>query len=146
VQDALWVHLQLTGHPYSYNFAHLEEALNYQYDYGKRGDIFEQASRVMRGFERLAPMETVNTALGIAVGIGFLQLNGYQATFAASRLKKFSDTVISGATPVKTVRENFEAAKHHHIGTVKDALSTVLSQFNAGLSAIAKVEIIGAAR
>jgi len=78
VQDVLWINTEITKKVSSFKFLQLEEAVNYQYGYGKSADILAQAGQFLQGFLRLRPFEDGNRATAFISALTFLKINGFE--------------------------------------------------------------------
>ncbi|HWP30647.1 MAG TPA: hypothetical protein VNK96_02835 [Fimbriimonadales bacterium] len=77
VQDVLWINTEITKKVCSFKYLQLEEAVNYQYGYGKSVDVLGQAGQFLQGFLRLRPFETGNRATAFISALTFLKINGF---------------------------------------------------------------------
>lgn len=78
VQDVLWINTEITKKVSSFKYLQLEEAVNYQYGYGKSVEVLEQAGQFLQGFLRLRPFEAGNRATAFISALTFLKINGYE--------------------------------------------------------------------
>lgn len=136
VQDVLWIHLQIAKKPEKFSYAKLEEAVSYQYAYGKSKDPVAQAKRFLTGFANKAPFESNNRAVGFVAGVAFLSLNGFTAQLddnnAAGWLQEVSKHAV-GPTPTTTgIIRNTE---DHH-GTTRAILETVLISYQVAIESL----------
>jgi prophage maintenance system killer protein len=114
VQDHLWMNLQVTKKQPSWNFAKLEQAVYYQYAYGRSTDLIAQAARYLHGFIKNAPFESGNAA---TAGIGlatFLKLNGYELKVDAKGLRKLVESSNGTLESCESELRKATQKSHHH--------------------------------
>ena len=136
VQDILWINLQVTKTTHTFNYAKLEEATYYQYAYGDSDDLFAQASRFTRGFQKLAPLAEGNEATAFVAVNTFLLLNGAELTVDD---RQAAEWFRSGASTSAVSRLEDE---HSLSDKVRDVVVHVMQRFPDSISALAGRPII----
>lgn len=93
VQDVLWINTEITKKVSSFKFLQLEEAVNYQYGYGKSVDVLAQAGQFLQGFIRLRPFEAGNRATALISALTFLKINGFEINLDPNSAKNWAMAV-----------------------------------------------------
>lgn len=115
VPDVLWINLQLTGEPQSFDYAKLEEATFYQYSAGNSRDLAHQAARFLKGFHTMAPLAKGNEATAFVGMLAFLRMNAANLTLTDSEATSWARNIWSGgANALAAVTERFTEGEHHH--------------------------------
>lgn len=130
VQDVIWIHLQIAKKPVKFDYAKLEEAVSYQYAYGKSKDVLSQAARFFSGFPTMSPFDSCNRAAAFVSGVTFLALNGFSLKAAEKEaIQWFDRASMKGegrlAIELGTVKE---AGAHH--STTRDVAGEVLESYS----------------
>ncbi len=137
VQDVLWIHLQIAKRPVKFNYAKLEEGVNYQYAYGKSKDLVSQAARFFSGFPAMNPFESGNEAVTAAAGITFLALNGYDLKVGVKELSSWLEKASNPAEANVAIETSVIRSEHGHHGTTKEVAQHVLDKYFSALQLIA---------
>jgi prophage maintenance system killer protein len=116
VQDMLWINLQVTKQVNAFDFAKLEEAVFYQYSYGKSLDVLRQAGQFVSGFAKNKPFTAGSEACAFVGCIIFLNLNGYQVSLTdiegSAWFEKACSSQVSGTEAVRNTAKRQEVAHH----------------------------------
>lgn len=136
VQDVLWIHLQIAKKAEKFHYAKLEEAVGYQYAYGKSKDVVSQAARFFWGFQQMSPFEGDNKAVAMAAGITFLKLNGLHLNVGVKELPEWFARVSDRNESKLAIETSVAGDDHAHHITPREAASSVLKAYE---SAIQKV-------
>jgi prophage maintenance system killer protein len=136
VQDVLWIHLQIAKKAEKFHYAKLEEAVGYQYAYGKSKDVISQAARFFWGFQQMSPFEGDNRAVAMAAGITFLKLNGLNLNVGVRELPEWFARVSNRVESKLAVETSVVHDDHGHHTTPREAATSVLAAYE---SAIQKV-------
>lgn len=134
VQDVLWLHLQIAKKAVKFNYAKLEEGVNYQYAYGKSKDILSQSARFFSGFPKMNPFESGNRAVTLAAGITFLALNGYELKVNAKDLSDWLDRASSPSDAKVALELAMVKSDHAHHGTTKEIAKDILEKYHTAIS------------
>ena len=109
VQDVLWVNNEVAKKVNTYKFAQLEEAVFYQYGYGKSEDVIAQAGGFLEGFIKLRPFESANKGTAFVSVLTFLQINGYDLNLppeeAAKWAMRVADKEVKGIDAIKSIAD-----------------------------------------
>lgn len=78
VQDVIWINTEITKETNEFKYAQLEEAVFYQYGYGKSKNVLAQAAHFLQGFLKLRPFTAGNRATAFISALTFLKINSYE--------------------------------------------------------------------
>ncbi len=129
VQDVLWIHLQIAKKAVKFNYAKLEEAVNYQYAYGKSKDVLSQASRFLVGFPAMSPFECENRAVALASAITFLELNGYELSVGEGQLSSWFERASARGESLLALDTGVRRSEHAHHATTRQVATEVLKAY-----------------
>ena len=127
VQDVLWIHLQTAKRTVPFNFAKLEEAVHYQYSYGKSKDIVKQAKRMAKGIVALAPFDEGNTEAALVSLVAALEANGYHVSVPSKNASAWLEGVL--ASKLEDVLEGVVKTDGHHEVSVRDAAKAAVAKY-----------------
>lgn len=130
VQDVLWIHLQIAKKAVKFNYAKLEEAVNYQYAYGKSKDVLSQASRFLVGFPAMSPFECGNRAAALASAVTFLELNGYQVSVGEGQLASWFERASTRGESMLALDTGVRRSDHAHHTTTRQVANEVLKTYS----------------
>lgn len=139
VPDVLWINLQLTGKPQSFDYATLEEATFYQFASGNSKDIARQAARFLVGFRRLAPLAVGNDATAFVSTVAFLRMNNSNLDISDELAAGWLEQVWANTTDATLVTGKVKEDHSHHSGLVppsEDIVSEVIAEYPKTLSAL----------
>ena len=143
VQDHLWINLQVTKQKYDFNFATLEEAVYYQYGYGKSTDVLAQAARYVGGFAKKSPFQAGNEATGFVGLLTFLQVNGYDVTLTDAKGAAFLDELAADPKGIEAALSKITHVSHHdhhdHHASVAVVAAGVIETYPKTLAKLSKV-------
>ena len=125
-QDVIWIHLQIAKKPGKFDYAKLEEAVSYQYAYGKSKDVLSQASRFFVGFPVMSPFEGDNRAVALVAGLAFLALNGYEIKVKEMSLLEWFENASDKSRSKLTVQTGVQLDEHGHHATTREVVNAVL--------------------
>lgn len=144
VQDHLWINLQVAGKKSRFKFAALEEAVYYQYAYGRSTNVLAQAAKYATGFAKKAPFDTANLETGFVGLLTFLTLNGYQVKLADKDASAFFESLL--ASPLTAEQEISRVAKWHddddHHVSVKEAAMAVMDRYSRTLTKLGELTAV----
>jgi len=144
VQDHLWINLQVTGKKSRFKFAQLEEAVYYQYAYGRSTNVLAQAARYASGFAKKAPFETGNLQTGFVGLLTFLNLNGYQVKLADKDAAEFIESLLN--SPLTAEQEISRIAKWHddddHHVSIKEAATAVMDRYSRTIKKLGELTAV----
>ncbi|HLP00302.1 MAG TPA: hypothetical protein VK171_17015 [Fimbriimonas sp.] len=127
VQDVLWIHLQTAKRTVPFNFAKLEEAVNYQFSYGKRRDVVKQAKRMAKGIVALAPFQEGNNEAALVALVAVLEANGYHCAVSSKNAPAWLEGVLS--SNLDDVLEGVVKSDNHHELSVRDAAKAAVAKY-----------------
>lgn len=145
VQDLLYINFEVTGGKQAFEFAKLEEAVNYQYAVGKSGDLVAQAARFFRGFVKMAPFASGNEACAFIGLFVFLEANGKSLDLAECDVASWCESVWSGGVEARTaVMEKLvdsHAHEAHGVPNFAAITEDVIERYAIALSDISGVGV-----
>lgn len=127
VQDVLWIHLQTAKRTVPFNFAKLEEAVNYQFSYGKSKDVIKQAKRMAKGFVSLAPFQDGNNEAALVALVAVLEANGYHVGVPRKNASVWLEGVLT--SNLDDVLEGVVKTDGHHDVSVRDAAAAAVAKY-----------------
>lgn len=127
VQDVLWIHLQTSKKTVPFDYAKLEEAVNYQFSYGKSKDVVKQAKRMAQGLVNLAPFNYGNTEAALVSLVAVLEANGYHVSVTPTKASDWLNGVL--ASPLADALEGVAKADGHHEVTVRQASQAAVAKY-----------------
>lgn len=132
VQDVLWINLQVTKKVQSFDYANLEEAVFYQYAYGKSTDLFPQAARFLHGFIKKGPLAEGNEETAFLGCLAFLKING--ADLNIEDATAWLGKVREGESAVEEALQNVahladEDSHHHGLPDVRAVTAGLLAKY-----------------
>jgi len=129
VQDVLWIHLQIAKKTVKFNYAKLEEAVSYQYAYGKSKDVVSQAARFFTGFPKMSPFDSDNQAAAFVAGISFLALNGLHVEVGDKEIGEWFNRVSMKAEAKLAIETGTKKDEHAHAATAREVATQVLNAY-----------------
>lgn len=122
VQDHLWLNLHVTKRAPQWNYAKLEQAVYYQYNYGTSTDLRGQAARYATGFVRSHPFQGGNQATAFLGVLLFLAINGCEIILpTASALDWFHRLTTTGnASLIAEAAIEPGSDDHHGVESLKN--------------------------
>lgn len=139
VQDMLWLNLQITKKPGSFNFARLEEATYLQYGHGSSTDIFAQAARFLSKFPEQRPFATANGATVFAACVAFLAINDYELTVTDEDAHKWLANNPTAEEIKAKSRKNHHHGKHG-VPDTRAAITAALEKYPLTLQDLQEME------
>ncbi len=130
VQDILWINLQVGKKVNKFNYAKLEEATFYQYSYGESQDVSAQATRFLKGFLKLKPLDELNEATGIIGAIAFLQINGYSCDLKDTDGGAWVKSCAVGGNDLASLVKRADHEIHGHKPDVRATIESVLRSYS----------------
>lgn len=135
-QDILWANRALVPPgQQKFHFAKLEQALAYQYDLKKAGDLATRAAAFGLGLVKNQAFGKANLATGFACMVAFLKLNGYNINVEDGDAKLFEP----GQLTQESLRKVMVRSTEEH-ATPQAALRSTLDAFPRTLKALLKAE------
>ncbi|GAB4120562.1 MAG: hypothetical protein Fur0036_05730 [Fimbriimonadaceae bacterium] len=138
VPDMVWLNQELTGERVSYRFDKLEEAVFTQYAYGASGDLWAQARRFVRSWDRLQPFAKGNRACAFVGLIGFLRMNDADLNLDPAEAATWMDAVVAGRLDPADFAAEYHTHTHHGAADSKAELAGVLSVYGDVAKAMAQ--------
>ena len=143
VPDVLWINLQVTGAPQSFDFATLEEGTFYQFKTGVNSDFAGQAARFLTGFHRLSPFAAGNEATAFIGCIAFLEMNGHTLNLsdkeAAGWAKKTWADPSSARAAVEAKIASHHSHVHYGVPDPNEIVEEILERFPKTVAGFSKV-------
>lgn len=118
VPDVLWINLQLTGEPQSFDYAKLEEATFYQYSAGDSRNLAHQAARFLKGFHKMSPLAKGNEATAFVGMLAFLRMNSASLTLTDAEALPWAQSIWSGKVDATAAVAERITTEDHHAGLV----------------------------
>lgn len=144
VQDTMWIHTQINGGPSSWDWARLEEATAYQYDYREQGEMAARAARFVAGFAKIKPFPTANEATAFASMVTFLALNGQGLHLPDSEGATFFESLLADPSSAEgKIAVRLEPHDPHISGKGFDTLAVAQECLGAFSGSIAKLASSG---
>lgn len=138
VQDHLWINLNVTREQSQWNFAKLEEATFYQYNYGQSNDPIAQAARYAVGFPKKQPFEKGNDATAFVGLLTFMGINGFQFTVEPADAENWFRELLAHPNDARSrIGDAFEQDEHAHGAEVESVGGEVLARFGSAVAALA---------
>lgn len=138
VPDMVWLNQELTGERVSYRFDKLEEAVFTQYAYGSSGDLWAQARRFVRSWDRLQPFAKGNRACALVGLIGFLRMNDADLNLDPAEAPTWMDSVVAGRLDPADFGAQYHTHTHHGAADSKAELASVMSVYGDVAKAMAQ--------
>ncbi|MBI1334932.1 MAG: hypothetical protein JST12_05495 [Armatimonadetes bacterium] len=129
VQDVLWIHLQIAKKTVKFNYAKLEEAVSYQYAYGKSKDVLSQASRFFVGFPAMKPFECGNDAAALVAGLTFLISNGFHPKSGEKDLAGWFERASNRSDSKAAIESMAKRCEHDHHATMREIATEVMETY-----------------
>jgi death-on-curing protein len=143
VPDFLWINLQLTKENQVYAYAKLEEAVFYQYAYGRSFDLAGQAARLLIGFHRMRPFVLGNDATTLVGVIGFLRMNDHSLNLnpsdAAHWMREIWEHPERAREDIESKLEHIHGHDRHGVPDTKGILQGILAEY-AGAATVLGLE------
>lgn len=138
VQDVLYINFELTGAKQPFDYARLEEAVNYQYASGQSSDIVAQAARFVRGFVKMAPFTTGNEASAFVALMVFLEANGKTLDLTEDDAADWCQSVWSSAVGAREAVQSCLKEAHldveHGVPNVREITESAIERYALALA------------
>ena len=141
LQDMIWINQQVTKGVHTFDYNRLEEAVFYQYAYGRSLDVLKQAGLFVSGFMKQKPFTNGNIATAFVGCMAFLLLNGSSLNLDDSQAANWMEGIANsqglGEKQVRELAKPDHAVHTDSIDNVEEAVRVVLERYPTAVAALA---------
>ncbi|MCZ7579780.1 MAG: Fic family protein [Fimbriimonadaceae bacterium] len=130
VQDMIWLNLQVTRTPLSFDALALEAATHAQYSYGSNNDILKQAGQLLFAFDRKHPFQRGNEATGFVATVTFLAVNGmFLEIEDEGGVSWYRKAIASASSAEESIRNATHEFESKHEGEIVQVARGVMNRY-----------------